>query len=315
MSRRSREPAALRTGHTQGHRLAPVPGPYAVICNPASAGGRGKKRLPLALAELDRLGVGYHVVETRDIGHAREAARAAAAAGETVIAIGGDGLLRPVAAELRDSEAALAIVPGGRGNDLARVLGIPSDTAAATRIAVEGREWMMDMAAVDGEPYLGIASFGFDSDANRIANEARLVRGNLVYVYAALRALIAWRPARLVLTVDGSRHELSGYSAGVCNSRAYGGGMFVAPHAELDDGLLDVVALGAVSKRHFLLRLLPKVFKGSHLEDPAVQAWRGSTVEVAADRPFTIYADGDPIGDLPARVEALPRCLRVIVPR
>ncbi len=288
---------------------------YAVICNPASAGGRGLKTLPVAVAELDRLGVEHRVVQTRDIEHARAAAREARDAGEHVIAIGGDGLLRPVAAELRDSESALAIVPGGRGNDLARVLEIPTDTVAATRIAVEGREWLMDMATVDGEPYLGIASFGFDSDANRIANEAKLVRGNLVYVYAALRALAAWRPARFVLTVDGNRYELSGYSAGVCNSRAYGGGMYVAPDAELDDGLLDVVALGHVSKRYFLLRLLPKVFKGTHHDEAAVQAWRGSTVELEADRPFTIYADGDPIGEVPARVEVLPRCLRVIVPR
>lgn len=289
--------------------------PYAVICNPASAGGRGKKRLPLAVAELERLGVEHRVVETRDIGHAGEAAREAVAAGETVIGIGGDGLLRPIAAELRGTESALAIVPGGRGNDLARVLEIPNDTAEATRIAVEGREWLMDMATVDGEPFLGIASFGFDSEANRIANEARLIRGTLVYLYAALRALAAWKPARFDLTVDGERHSVSGYSAGVANSRAYGGGMYVAPHAELDDGQLEVVALGDISKRRFLFDLMPKVFKGTHHTEPYVHAWSGGTIDVAADRPFTIYADGDPIGELPARIEVVPRCLRVIVPR
>lgn len=287
---------------------------YAVICNPASAGGRGKKRLPLAVAELRRLGVEHHVVETRDIEHASEAARTAAAAGETVIGIGGDGLLRPVAAELRGTGSALAIVPGGRGNDLARVLGIPTDTTAATRIAVEGREWPIDMATVDGEPYLGIASFGFDSDANRIANETRLIRGNLVYLYAALRALIAWKPARFTVTVDGAPHDLTGYSVAVANSQAFGGGMYIAPQAVLDDGLVDVVATLAAGKLEFL-RKLPKVFKGAHLEDPAVKVLRGATIELAADRPFTIYADGDPIGDVPARVEVQPRCLRVIVPR
>jgi len=271
--------------------------------------------LPLAVAELERLGAEHRVVQTRDIDHARDEAKAAVAANETVIAIGGDGLLRPIAAELRGSDSALAIVPGGRGNDLARVLDIPTDTAAATRIAVEGREWKMDMATVDGEPYLGIASFGFDSDANRIANEARLVKGNAVYLYAALRALLGWRPARFTLTVDGERHEVSGYSIGACNSRAYGGGMYVAPQAELDDGLLDVLALGAISKPRFLFGLMPKVFKGTHLSEPAVQAWRGKTIELAADRDFTIYADGDPIGQVPARVEVEPRCLRMIVPR
>jgi YegS/Rv2252/BmrU family lipid kinase len=298
-----------------GRTLPRVSRPLAVICNPAAAGGRGLERLPLVVGELQRLGVEHRVVKTRDIDHARAAAAEAAANGESVVAIGGDGLLRPIAAELRRTGSSLAIVPGGRGNDLARVLGIPNDPVAAARVAVEGREWLIDMATVDGDPYLGIASFGFDSDANRIANEARLIRGNLVYVYAALRALAAWRPARFTVTIDGERHEISGFSVGVANSRAYGGGMFVAPQAELDDGLLDVIALGEISRLRFLTRLMPKVFKGDHLSEPSVSAWRGVTIELESDRPFTIYADGDPIGGVPARVEVEPRCLRVIVPR
>ena len=287
---------------------------FAVICNPAAAGGRGARRLPIVVRELERLGAEHHVVETRDLAHAREAAAAAVAAGETVAALGGDGLLRPIAAVLRDTASALAILPGGRGNDLARVLGVPTDPAAEARIAVEGEERLIDMATVDGEPYLGIASFGFDSDANRIANEARLVRGNLVYVYAALRAIVAWRPAAFTVTVDGERHELTGYSVAVANSKAFGGGMFLAPHAELDDGQVDVVTIGRASKLRYL-RGVAKVFKGTHLADDNVGTLRGSVVELAADRDFEIYADGDPIGHVPARVEVVPRCLRVIVPR
>ncbi len=108
---------------------------------------------------------------------------------------------------------------------------------------------------------------------------------------------------------------MTGYSAGVANSRAYGGGMFVAPHAELDDGQVEIVALGDISKPRFLFGLIPKVFKGTHLSEPYVHSWRGTAIDVAADRPFAIYADGDPIGELPARIEVEPRCLRVIVPR
>ncbi|NLT05669.1 MAG: diacylglycerol kinase family lipid kinase [Solirubrobacterales bacterium] len=287
---------------------------YAVICNPAAAGGRGRRRLPAVVDELARRRVDHRVVSTRDIGHAREEARAAAAAGERVIAIGGDGLLRPVAAELRDSGSSLAIVPGGRGNDLARVLGIPTDPAAAARVALDGAERTIDMAAVDGEPFLGIASFGFDSDANRLANEAKLIRGNAVYLYAALRALASWRAAAFAVTVDGVRHELSGYSVAVANSQAYGGGMYIAPQASLDDGQLDVVATLHAPRWEFLSKL-PKVFRGAHLTDSRVRALRGARIEVAADRPFQIYADGDPIGATPATIEVLPACLRVVVPR
>ena len=95
---------------------------------------------------------------------------------------------------------------------------------------------------------MGIASLGFDSDANRIANESKLVRGNLVYLYAALKALASWRHARFEVTVDGERHDVTGYSVAVANSRAYGGGMLVAPDAELDDGQLDVVTIAQSPK-------------------------------------------------------------------
>ena len=286
---------------------------FLVLVNPSAGGGRALKRLPVALAELERLEAPHRVVHTRGLDHAREEARAACATGETVAALSGDGLLGALAAVLRDGPSALAILPGGRGNDLARVLGIPTDPAAAARIAVDGDERMIDIGSVDGHPYLGIASFGFDSDANRIANETSLVRGNLVYVYAALRALAAWKPARFKVTVDGRGREFSGHSVAVANSRAYGGGMFIAPDAELDDGLLDVVMLGSTTKRH-LLRSMPKVFKGTHIAEPNVEVTRGAVVEVAADRPFDIYADGDPIAALPATVRVDARCLRVIVP-
>ena len=287
---------------------------FLVLVNPAAGGGSALKRLPAALAELDRRSAPHRMVETRSLEHAAQEASAAAKAGETVAALGGDGFVRSVASALCHCEAALAILPGGRGNDLARALGVPTEPGAAARNAVEGRDRMIDVPEVDGTPYLGIASFGFDSDANRIANEAKLVRGNLVYLYAALRALASWRPARFSVTVDGEHYESSGYSVAIANSPAYGGGMFLAPDAELDDGEVDVVMITSTSKLRFL-RSLPKVFKGTHVRSPNVHVHRGSVVQVAADRPFEIYADGDPVGSLPATVRVRPRCLRVIVPR
>ena len=286
---------------------------FAVLVNPASAGGRALAALPAVTAELDRLGAPHRHIETHSADHAAEQAALAAEAGEIVAALGGDGLVRPIAGALRGGEGALAILPGGRGNDLARVLGIPPDPAAAARVAVTGSERRLDVADVDGVPYLGIASLGFDSEANRIANRTRLVRGNLVYLYAALRALAAWRPAAFTVDVDGERHELIGYCVAVGNSRAYGGGMFLLPHAELDDGLLDVLMIERHSKLRFL-RDLPKVFKGAHLESPHALLARGAVIEVESDRPFDVYADGDPIGRTPATMRVQRQVLHVIVP-
>ena len=286
---------------------------FALLVNPASAGGRALEALPKVHAALDELGAEHRTVTTRSIDHAYEEAKTAVGEAETVVALGGDGLLRPLAGALKHTESALAIVPCGRGNDLARVLGIPTDPGEAARLAVRGEERLLDVANVEGTPYMGIASFGFDSDANRIANEAKLVKGNGVYVYAALRALAAWKPATFSVRVDGERHEFTGYTVAVGNSKAYGGGMLMFPDAELDDGKLDVILCKELSKLGFL-RELPKVFKGTHVDSDFTELFRGEEIEVSADRPFAIYADGDPIGATPAIMRVERRCLRVVAP-
>ena len=286
---------------------------FALLVNPAAGGGRSLRALPAVTAELDRLGAAHRTVTTRNMEHAAEEAARAGEAGETVAAVGGDGLLRPIAGALKGTDAAVALIPSGRGNDLARVLGVPRDPARAARLAVEGGERRLDVASVDGTPYLGIASFGFDSDANRIANEAKLVKGDAVYLYAALRALAAWKPATFEVTVDGTRHVVTGYSIAVGNSRSYGGGMLLLPHAELDDGKLDVLLAKDASKLT-VLRELPKVFKGKHLDSPHVEVLRGEVIEVTSDRPFVIYADGDPIGATPATMRVERQALRLIGP-
>jgi YegS/Rv2252/BmrU family lipid kinase len=287
---------------------------FALLVNPAAAGGKALQALPEVHATLDRMSAPHRTVTTRSMDHAAEEAVRAADRGETVAAIGGDGLLRPVAGALKGRETAVALIPCGRGNDLARVLEIPRDLSEAARIAVEGEERLLDVASVDGTPYVGIASLGFDSDANRIANEARAVWGETVYLYAALRALAAWKPAAFSVTVDGRRHDVRGYSVAVGNSRSYGGGMLLLPQAELDDGKLDVFISKESSKLTFL-RGIPKVFRGTHLDSPYVETVRGEVVEVSSDRPFVVYADGDPIGATPATMRVERRCLRVIVPR
>jgi diacylglycerol kinase family enzyme len=161
--------------------------------------------------------------------------------------------------------------------------------------------------------FIGIASCGFDSEANRIANQTRFIRGNLVYTYAGIRALMSWRPASFTLRLDGQPRALTGYTVAIANSAAYGGGMFLAPDASLTDGLLDVVLIADQPRLQFL-RHLPKVFKGEHVRLPAVTVVRAREVEVDADRKFIVYADGDPIAQLPIKVSVLAGAVRVLVP-
>jgi YegS/Rv2252/BmrU family lipid kinase len=286
----------------------------ALLVNPAAAGGKALAAVAPARAELQRLGAEFRVVETSSGEHAKKEAKGAGDRGETPVAVGGDGLVGTLSGAICGTDAELAIIPAGRGNDFARVLEIPADPAAAARLAYEGDSKTLDVGDIDGKSFVGIASCGFDSDANRIANETKLVKGNLVYAYAALKALAKWKPARFDVMVDGEHHSVTGYSVGVCNSKAYGGGMYAAPQAELDDGQLDVILCAAVPKRRFLFRTLPRVFKGTHLEDPNFSCFKGAVVEVRADRPFVMYADGDPLAELPVTVRVSPRALRVIQP-
>ena len=286
----------------------------SLIVNPHAGGGRAAAALPAVQAALSDRGVAWHAEPTTSLEHARELARAACAEGEVAVTLSGDGMVGAVAGELQGTNGVLGVLPGGRGNDFMRTLGIPHDIAAGCEVIASGAERMIDVGEVDGRPFIGIASCGFDSEANKIANETTLVQGNLVYTYAALRALAAWTPARFELDIDGrERIAFPGFSVGACNTKAYGGGMFVAPEAELDDGLLDLVMYSRGTKRRFLLNLT-KCFQGRLQESPSVQVVRAREVRISADRPFTMYADGDPIADLPATVRVHHRALRVLAP-
>jgi YegS/Rv2252/BmrU family lipid kinase len=253
------------------------------------------------------------VDRTTSIEHARDLARQARDAGELAAAMGGDGLTGAVAGELAGSDGVLAVVPGGRGNDFARKLGIGDDPVAACELIAAGSERRVDVAEAGGRCYVGILSAGLDSDVQDIANSTRLPLGTLVYLYGTLRVLRTWRPAEWEVTVDGERHAFSGYSVAVANSGVFGGGMWLVPDASLEDGLLDVV-LSEHRPRHRFLLNLGRVFRGTHVHEPGFHILRGRSVTFSADRPYTAYADGDPIAELPATVTVKPGALRVLAP-
>jgi YegS/Rv2252/BmrU family lipid kinase len=281
--------------------------------NPAAAAGRTQRALPQVRAALQGLGLEHRVVEATDIEHAAGAAAAAAAGGETVVALGGDGLVGAIAGAVRSS-GVIGVLPGGRGNDFARALGISQDAVEACRVLAEGAERRIDLGEANGKPFLSIASTGFDSEANRIANEAKLIKGNLVYLYGALRALAAWKETRFTVQLDGEEREFQGYNVITANSSFYGGGMHVAPSADMADGMVEVVLIGSNSKLRFLSNL-PKVFSGKHVTLEGVSTHRVREVRINADRPFDVYADGDRLTELPASVRMIPGELRVLAPR
>jgi YegS/Rv2252/BmrU family lipid kinase len=287
--------------------------PLALLVNPASANGRTMRRLPEIEGELDARRLEFRVEKSRGMEDGIERALGAVEAGEIPVVVSGDGLIGAIGGALAGSDTPLGIIPGGRGNDLARVLGIPEDPAGAAEVIAAGETRRIDVGEANGRRFLGIASAGIDSEANRLANRTRLLRGNLVYAYAGIRTLLGWKPARFTLKVGEERLRFTGCSVSAANSRAYGGGMMLAPNADLADGEFDVVTVGDASKLR-LASNLPKVYRGTHIEDEHVRVFRAPRLEVSASRPFPVYADGEHLTDLPVSLRLLPRALSVLAP-
>jgi diacylglycerol kinase (ATP) len=205
------------------------------------------------------------------------------------------------------------VIPAGGGNDAARSLGLPADDPlAAAGMLTRLHRRPADLATVGGRAYLNVAGAGFDSEVNRLANQRlRWARGRPRYVGAVLAELVLGRMASFELALDGQPERLSGWLVAVANGPSYGGGMLVAPRASLADGLLEVVVIGTIGKLEFL-RTFPKVFSGRHVDHPAVAVHRAARVDLAADRPLAVYADGEPAGTLPATFEVRPAAVTVL---
>lgn len=288
-------------------------GPFLLIVNPAAGGGRAERVLGAVTTLLDKDRCEFRVAVTRSAGHGVELALGCLDSGEVPVLVGGDGLAGSVGGALAGSGLEMGLIPAGRGNDLARGLGIPTRTPEAVRNLREGTARMIDVGEGNGRRFLGIASVGFDSDANRIANENRLLAGPPVYAWAAVRALMGWKPVRFEITTGGRRRRLTGHTIAVANNRFYGGGMKMAPDAEIDDGMFDVIVVSAVSKVRFLSDF-PKVFSGTHVRSDGVETLKTPGISISASRSLTVYADGDPLTELPATFHVLERALPVICP-
>ena len=289
-----------------------------LVVNPSAGGGRAATLLPSVEATLRGAGHDVVVTPTRSLAHADELAAAAVADDRCVVAMGGDGIVGRVAGTVAAQGGVLGVLPGGRGNDFCRAVGIPLDPVGACGVLSGGEQRPVDLGVVttaDGveTAFTGIASIGFDSTVQERVLTSRLPLGQLVYLYGALATVASWRHATFSCTVDGEPLVVRGWSVAVSNSGRYGGGMRLAPDASVEDGLLDVVATTATSRREFL-RAFPKVFAGTHVHEPSVTVRPARTVQLAADRPFRVFADGDPVASLPCTVTVRPGALQVLLP-
>jgi YegS/Rv2252/BmrU family lipid kinase len=301
-----------------------------VIANPWSRNGATGRRWQGVEARVREVLGPVEVEHTRGPRDAERIAREAARAGvERILVAGGDGTLSEVASGLVAACLAdrveIGVLPLGTGGDFLRSADLPRDLEGALSCIAAGATRSLDAGRVrflghEGEPreacFVNVSSFGISGLTDEIVNQTTKVFGGTVsFLIGTIRAILQYQSENVRVIVDGEvAHDGPLVLATAANGRFFGGGMRVAPEAEVDDGLFDVVILSQLSIAE-LLRKLPLIYRGTHLGDPAVSLWRGRVVEAQAPPGrVKLELDGEPLGSLPATWELLPGVLTLLGP-
>lgn len=288
-----------------------------VVANPTAGRGRAGRLIGKVTTGLHALRVPHQIRVSESADDLQQIARIAAQQGAKIVAaLGGDGTASLAANAILGTGAALAALPSGTGDDFAKAIGA-GKLDAAIELLANPKTVDLDVVKVTTgaaeRHFVNIASAGFDSEVNETANDMTIrLGGTGTYLAALVKTLSRFSPAAFAIEVDDQRWELDAMLVEVGNGRSTGGGMRVLPDAVMNDGLLDICIVEALSKPAFL-RAFPRVFTGSHTTHPKVRMLRGSRVQIEANRRVQVYADGERVGPLPAIFEVRAAALPVVV--
>lgn len=287
---------------------------------------RTAKKWPQIMALLKSIGLDFQHDWTEAPGHARELAQTAIKKGsELVVSVGGDGTVNEVANGLYDSgntaDVMLGIISTGTGCDYIRTVGIPRACREACQCLANPRKLAVDVGSVEyisnGQTikrlFVNFAGLGFDTEIVRATTQRfKALSSKPSYLLGLLTTLLSYRNRKISLIVDGEKIEEKVCTVLINNGRYGGGGMFTAPEAELTNGLLDTLIVGDLSKLD-LLWSLPRVYRGTHLTHPKVTLKKAKEIEINSAEPLFLQADGELLGELPARFRVLPASLNLAV--
>jgi diacylglycerol kinase (ATP) len=285
-------------------------GKLVLIVNPISGGGLPLRHLPELEKQLQDKHLSYSVHHTTHPGHAEELARFFSNEASIIIAVGGDGTVNEVMKGVLGTPSVLGIIPCGSGNDIAGSFHISMSNALS--IITEGVAQAVDVAMVNNQPFLGVASCGLDTEVNRMANRIpRFLKGPLLYTLAMVLALVKYKAIKMIIKTPHAVFEEEIMLMAIGHGDRYGGGMKITPKARRDDGLLDFCMVKKISKWE-LLFVFPKVFSGRHLDHPKVNYFQIPYLSVEGQG--DIFADGDFKTTLPANYELHPCMLQMMLP-
>jgi diacylglycerol kinase (ATP) len=288
----------------------------ALLVNPTAGKGRAAGVVASVVERLRAGGSDVAILVGRDVEHAKTLARTAIDDGvDAIVALGGDGMVHLALNVVAGTSTPLGIIPAGTGNDLANHLELPTkDPVAAAgviadKLASDGA-WPMDAVRVGDRWWGCVLGAGFDSRVNDRANRMSWPKGRRRYDIAMVAELRVFKPLPFVIELDGEKIETEAMLVALGNARSYGAGMKVCPDASLTDGLLDVTIIGPLSKPEFL-KTFPRVFKGTHVNHPAVMCRKAKVVSLSSPG-VTAYADGEFLADLPITCETVAGAVQVL---
>jgi diacylglycerol kinase (ATP) len=297
-----------------------------VIVNPAAGAGKSGKNWPEIMNLFKHNGMRFDHKMTEAPGHAIALAREAAQQGyELVVAVGGDGTIHEVVNGLyssgRLSDAVLGIISTGTGGDYVRTVGLPLGFEAACQKLIKPRIRAVDLGVVEYRRhgaaaeriFVNFAGTGFDAElVRRVKTNFKSLGALPAYLLGALTTLVTYKNKDVYLKMDGEEIQRKVCTVIMNNGRYGGGGMNTAPNAELSDGLFDVLIVGNITKPDFLMSL-PRLYKGTHLNHRHVTMKRASEIEIDSKHKMALQADGELLGEVPARIRILPSALKIIV--
>jgi len=289
-----------------------------LIVNPKAKRGRAVLLAQRAQKRLMERGWQCELLISESGEHIKQLTREAVERGvDAVIIAGGDGSVHQAVQVLANTKVPLGIIPCGRGNDLARALGLPYSPELAADVIAEGNLRRIDLGLISAanltEPhfYCGIVTCGFDSDVAEFAYRHRSIPGGWIgYLGAALVLLAKFQFQQVRVQGDDFEFQGSVLLVATANCPSYGGGLWIAPTAQIDDGLLHVCIIRQTSKLRILL-LLPTVFTGRHISEPEVSLHAIKQIRLASEKPLPLFADGEPMGNTPAEIQIVPQALLV----
>ena len=288
---------------------------YCIIFNPTAGAGRSQKAMQTITRILGERSIQYDVFETQYREHAIELARSVVGKGyDGIISVGGDGTLLEIAGILQGTEETLGVIPAGTGNDFRQAIDVPRDAAEALDIILAGNKRRVDIGLVGDRYFLNVAGTGFDVEVlKNVEKVRRTFTGGFAYFLGIFLTVFGYKSVSIEVKINGNTYRRKVLTIAIANGKCYGGGLNVAPQADVADGLFNVMIINRVPNWRILVEL-PKLQKGLIDKIPCHELFTCSELHISSDKPLSFNVDGEIYGQTPARLSIIPKALRVFCP-